>query len=506
MFASCSLHKSTIFFYWPNSLDEPFWDYFCLVDLNQKKQFYKALLKNFSFEPTQDQDLSFKLLSDYCLNLNPNLIFLLKGYAGTGKTTLIKTLVKTLPGFKRKSVLLAPTGRAAKVITKYSSKQASTIHRHIYNPKRDKGGGMIFTLKENKAVNALYIVDEASMIQDSGNDGSLVSSGLLHDLIEFVKNGINCKILFVGDMAQLPPVHTSLSPALNGDYLERNYGLEVIESEMREVMRQAQDSGILENATHLRELQKADIYEVPKFNGSFDFQRLIEGYEIEDALQDSFRDVGREGTVVIVRSNKRANLYNQQIRSRILWQEDEISAGDYLMVVKNNYFWLPEGSKAGFIANGDTIELLEIYEYKDLYDHRFARVKVRMVDYEDIPPFDTVLFLDVLDMDAPSLKWEDSGKLYKKVMEDYMDIPQKYKRHQEVQANPYFNALQVKFAYAITCHKAQGGQWENVFIEQPWLPDGKIELDYLRWLYTALTRASKKVHLIGFKDDYFPED
>ena len=252
-------------------------------------------------------------------------------------------------------------------------------------------------------------------------------------------------------------------------------------------------------------MQKDEIFESPKFKSSSDFLRLIEGYEIEDALQDSFRDVGREGTVVIVRSNKRANLYNQQIRSRILWQEDEISAGDYLMVVKNNYFWLPESSKAGFIANGDTIELLEIYEYKDLYDHRFARVKVRMVDYEDIPAFDTVLFLDVLDMDAPSLKWEESSKLYKKVMEDYMDIPQKYRRHQEVQANPYFNALQVKFAYAITCHKAQGGQWENVFVEQPWLPEGKIELDYLRWLYTALTRASSKLQLIGFRDDYFEE-
>ncbi len=475
------------------------------MELNQKNQFNRALIKNFSFEPTQGQKESFKLLSEYCLNLNPNSIFLLKGFAGTGKTSLIKTLVQTLPGFKRKSVLLAPTGRAAKVISQYSSRQASTIHRHIYNPKRDKGGGMIFTLKANKATNTIYIVDEASMIQDTGKDSSLISSGLLHDLLEFVKSAVNCKILFVGDTAQLPPVHTSLSPALNAQYLESKYGLEVMEFEMTEVMRQSRESGILENATQLRQMQKDEIFESPKFKSSSDFLRLIEGYEIEDALQDSFRDVGREGTVVIVRSNKRANLYNQQIRSRILWQEDEISAGDYLMVVKNNYFWLPESSKAGFIANGDTIELLEIYEYKDLYDHRFARVKVRMVDYEDIPAFDTVLFLDVLDMDAPSLKWEESSKLYKKVMEDYMDIPQKYRRHQEVQANPYFNALQVKFAYAITCHKAQGGQWENVFVEQPWLPEGKIELDYLRWLYTALTRASSKLQLIGFRDDYFEE-
>ena len=229
----------------------------------------------------------------------------------------------------------------------------------------------------------------------------------------------------------------------------------------------------------------------------------MEGFEVEDALNDSFRDVGREGTAVIVRSNKRAGLYNQQIRARILWQEDEISAGDFLMVVKNNYFWLEDGSKAGFIANGDIIELLQIYEYKELYGYRFARVKVQMVDYPDEKPFETMLLLDVLNLPSPSLTWEDSKLLYQKVLEDYQDIPQKYRRHQEVQKNPYFNALQVKFAYAITCHKAQGGQWDNVFIEQPWLPTGEIDLDYLRWLYTALTRAKEKVYLIGFKDEYF---
>lgn len=475
------------------------------MDIIQKKRFYKALTDNFNFEPTNDQAKAFELLSDYCLNLNPNLIFLLKGYAGTGKTTLIKTLVKTLPAFKRKSVLLAPTGRAAKVITSYSGKMASTIHRHIYNPKRDKGGGMIFTLKQNKAVNTLFIVDEASMIQDSNGDGSLISSGLLHDLMEFVKSGVNCKLLFVGDIAQLPPVNTSISPALDSQYLELQYRKECIELEMKEVMRQSEGSGVLENATQIRNQQLDELFEIPELRTSVDVERLLEGYEIEDALQNSFRDVGRDGTAIIVRSNKRANLYNQQIRRRILWQEDEISAGDYLMVVKNNYHWLQDGAKAGFIANGDIIELLEIYEYKDLYDHRFARAKVRMVDYDSIPPFDTVLFLDVLDMPAPALSWEEGSKLYKKVLEDYQDIPQKYKRHQKVQANPYFNALQVKFAYAVTCHKAQGGQWQNVFVEQPWLPDGKVDMDYLRWLYTAFTRASQKLFLIGFKDEYFPE-
>ena len=476
------------------------------MDILQKKRFYKALVDNFGFEPTNDQNEAFNLLSEFCLNLNPNLLFLLKGYAGTGKTSLIKSLVKTLPSFKRKSILLAPTGRAAKVITSYSGRSSSTIHRHIYNPKRDRGGGTIFTLKQNKSVNTIYVVDEASMIQDSNGDGSLISSGLLHDLLEFVKSGVNCKLILVGDTAQLPPVHTSISPALDSEYLESQYGKECFELEMQEVMRQTKGSGVLQNATTLRNLQLEESYHFPDLQTSPDVERLLEGYEIEDALQNSFRDAGREGTAIIVRSNKRANLYNQQIRRRILWQEDEISAGDYLMVVKNNYHWLPQGSKAGFIANGDIIELLEIYEYKDLYDYRFARVKVRMVDYDNIPPFDTVLFLDVLDMAAPALNWEDGNKLYQKVLEDYQDIPQKYKRHQKVQANPYFNALQVKFAYAVTCHKAQGGQWRNVFVEQPWLPDGNVDLDYLRWLYTAFTRASEKLFLIGFTDDYFPQN
>lgn len=474
------------------------------MDIVRKKQFLSALKENFKFRPTSDQSVAFEALSEFCLSLNPNEVFLLKGYAGTGKTTLIKTLVKTLPNYKRKCVLMAPTGRAAKVMSQYSGKMASTVHRHIYRPKRDRGGGMLFNLRENKATSTIYIVDEASMLQDVGTDKNFASGGLLHDLLEFVKNGINCKLILVGDVAQLPPVGTSLSPALDSDYLNLHFRKDCIEVEMKEVMRQSQDSGILTNATALRDQQVSELFEAPQVEVSADVIRLTEGYEIEDALQDSFKQAGREGTAIIVRSNKRANLYNQQIRGRILWQEDEISSGDYLMVVKNNYFWLPEGAKAGFIANGDIIELLEIYEYVDLYDHRFARVKVRMVDYENVPPFETVLFLDVLDMPAASLKWEDSGKLYQKIMEDYMDIPQKYKRHQKVQTNSYFNALQVKFAYAVTCHKAQGGQWENVFIEQPWLPEGKVDMDYLRWLYTAMTRAQKKVFLIGFKDEYFP--
>lgn len=473
------------------------------MELSSKKRLETELLRNFGFEPTVDQARALRLLSEFCLSTRSNEVFLLRGYAGTGKTTLIQTLVKTLPVYKRKTALLAPTGRAAKVMSQYTGKAAFTIHKYIYRPKKDTGGRAVFNLRENKGVNTLYIVDEASMISDAGSDPSLASGSLLRDLLDFVKNGVNCKLMLVGDVAQLPPVGSEQSPALDASYLGVHYRREAVEVEMKEVMRQVSDSQILKNATDLRRKQTENDFSTPKFETGKEVIRLVEGFEVEDALNDSFREVGREGMAILVRSNKRASLYNQQIRARVLWQEDEISSGDFLMVVKNNYFWLPEGSKAGFIANGDIIELLQIYEYKELYGYRFARVKIRMVDYPDEKPFETMLLLDVLNLPSPSLSWEESRGLYQKVLEDYADIPQKYKRHQEVQKNPFFNALQVKFAYAITCHKAQGGQWDNIFIEQPWLPSGEIDQDYLRWLYTAITRAKGKVYLIGFKEEYF---
>lgn len=475
------------------------------MEIDARRKLEKQLVQNFGFEPTADQLVALRELASYCLSLNSNEVFLLKGYAGTGKTTLIKTLVKTLPTYKRKTMLLAPTGRAAKVMSQYSRKAAYTIHKYIYRPKRDTRGMTMFNLRENKATNTVYIVDEASMINDAGGDNTLASGSLLHDLLAFVRNGVNCKVILVGDTAQLPPVGTDQSPALDASYLGVHYRKETVEVELQEVMRQMEDSAILQNATRLRAMQDDFDFTPPQFETAADVVRLIEGFEVEDALNDSFKEAGREGTAILVRSNKRAGLYNKQIRARILWQEDEISAGDYLMVVKNNYSWLPEKSKAGFIANGDIIELLQIYELNELYGYRYARVKINMVDYPDEEPFETILMLNTLDMPSASLSWEDSQKLYNTILEDYADIPQKYKRHQSVKDNPYYNALQVKFAYAITCHKAQGGQWENVFIEQPWLPNGEIDLDYLRWLYTAFTRAQKKVFLIGFKDEYFSE-
>jgi exodeoxyribonuclease-5 len=472
------------------------------MDTSNQQHLAFKLKQNFGLDPTDDQYKALQALAEYCLNPEKRRVFLLKGYAGTGKTSLIKTLVKTLPAAGFKTTLLAPTGKAAKVMTLYSQKAAYTIHKHIYWPKKNAFGGASFSLKENKASNTLYVVDEASMIQE-GTANNSTGQSLLEDLLHFVQMGKNCKLLLVGDIAQLPPVGSNGSYALDSVYLKRAYGLEVDQVEMKVVMRQVKDSVILSNATQLRQLQLDDLIALPRFKTGPDFIRLTEGYEVEEALNHSFSNAGKEETAILVRSNKRASLYNRQIRARILWQEDEINAGDYLMVVKNNYHWLPEESKAGFIANGDTIELLQIFERNAFYGYNYVRANVRMVDYPQEPPFETVILLDVLDMPSAALSWEQSRALYNTILEDYQDLPSKYQQHQEVRRNPFYNALQVKFSYAITGHKAQGGQWENVFIEKPWLPEGKPDLELLRWLYTAITRAKEKVFLMGFDEPYF---
>lgn len=432
---------------------------------------------------------------------------MLTGYAGTGKTTVIGTLVSCLWQVKKSAVLLAPTGRAAKVISGYSKQEAFTIHKKIYFPKKDKGGGVKFVLQPNKHRNTIFIVDEASMIPDAPSESALYKNGsLLNDLMQYVYSGHNCRLLFVGDRAQLPPVKLDLSPALNPNTIELNYNKQVQGVEMTEVVRQSQESGILSNATLIREALEEDFYEsFTFFLKSFkDIVRLVDGYEIMDAINEAYSSNGHEETAIIVRSNKRANLYNKQIRERILFRESRLSAGDYLMVVKNNYFWVKPTSEAGFIANGDIIEVLEIFDIKDLYGFTFAEVKIKMVDYPRMKPFETVLLLDTIDAESPSLAYEDSNKLYQSVAEDYADVSSNYKRFLSIKNNRFFNALQVKFSYAITCHKSQGGQWNTIFIEQPYLPNG-IDRDYLRWLYTAVTRAKEKLYLIGFKDDMFAE-
>lgn len=468
-------------------------------------EFYALIKQQFPFTPTIKQNILLQQLSEFIFNKTQNSLFVIKGYAGTGKTTIVGTIVTNLWKAKMSAVLMAPTGRAAKVISNYSGKEAFTIHKKIYFPKSEKGGGVSFVLQPNKHKNTIFIVDEASMIPDTPGDSKLFENGsLLDDLIQYVYSGHLCKLILIGDTAQLPPVKLDLSPALDENTIALNYNKEVFKMELDEVVRQEQGSGILANATVLRESLSNELFDAFKFDlADFkDIIRLIDGHEIMDAINDAYSDLGNEETAIIVRSNKRANLYNQQIRSKILFNENELTVGDYLMVVKNNYFWIKPTTEAGFIANGDIIEVLEIFKMEELYGFHFAEVKVRMVDYPKMAPFETVLLLDTVESETPSLSYDDSNRLYQEVMKDYENETSKYKKFLKVKNNKHFNALQVKFSYAITCHKSQGGQWNTVFVEQPYLPNG-IDKEYLRWLYTAVTRAKEKLYLIGFKDDFF---
>jgi len=474
--------------------------------IKTSSEFYKLLVKSFPFKPTSTQDILLQQLAAFVYSKEKNELFLLKGYAGTGKTTTISTVVTNLWETGKKSVMLAPTGRAAKVISNYANKPAYTIHKKIYHPRKQKNGGVSFVLQVNKHTNTIFIVDEASMISDATSNSKLFENGsLLDDLMSYVYSGNGCKLILIGDTAQLPPVKLDVSPALEERTLELHYNKDVAVLELEEVMRQHKGSGILVNATSMRQqLTGYDFFEF-KFDLDFpDIIRLQDGYDIEDAINSAYDNIGVEDTAFIVRSNKRANQYNEQIRTKIRGQENEISTGDFVMVVKNNYFWLPESSDAGFIANGDICEIMAIKSIKELYGFRFAEVTVRMIDYKNQNPFDTVIMLDTLASETPSLSYEDSNRLYQEVAKDFVDERSNYKRLLSIKKNKYFNALQIKFAYAMTCHKSQGGQWQTVFIEQPYLPDG-VSKEFLRWLYTAVTRAQEKLYLIGFKNDFFDD-
>lgn len=466
------------------------------------KKLHNLLLKNFAFEPTSQQHKVIDQLSEYVMDSSARSLFLLKGYAGTGKTTLVSALVKSLWPIGKKVVLLSPTGRAAKVLSSYSGKKALTIHKKIYWIKTNSKGNTYVTLQKNKYSDTVFIVDEASMIADTSDKG-FGGRSLLDDLIEYVYDGINCKLILIGDTAQLPPIHLDVSPALDENVLAVTYDRDVYSTELTQVVRQKSDSLILENATRLRQQIARENEVTPTFFCDSDVVRLQSGMDLQDALEDCYSQSGVEDTIVICRSNKRANLYSQQIRAKIRWQEDEISVGDYLMVVRNNYFWLPEGSKAGFLANGDSVEVLRIYEVNELYNHCFARLSVRLVDYPNEENLEVIVLLDTLTSETPAMTYAQYKALYAAVEEDYKDIPHKHQRNKEIKQNPYFNALQVKFAYAITCHKSQGGQWKNVFVEQGYFTSDMMGKEYLRWLYTAMTRATKKLYLVNFKDDFF---
>lgn len=467
-----------------------------------KAKLVQLLNKKFPFEPTSQQSEVINQLSEFVENSSANSLFLLKGYAGTGKTTLVSSLINSLWSVGKKVVLLAPTGRAAKVLSVYSKKSAFTIHKKIYWMRTNSQGNTYVTLQENKHTNTIFVVDEASMIPDSSDKG-FGGRILLDDLIEYVNSGVMCKLILIGDTAQLPPVHLEISPALDENLLGVTYRKDVYSAELTQVVRQQSSSLVLENATQLRDKIKDNNFSTPSIKCNNEVIRLDVGMDIQDALEDAYSQSGVEGTVVICRSNKRANLYNQQIRARIRGQEDELSTGDFLMVVRNNYFWLPEGSKAGFIANGDMVEVMRIYEINELYDCRFARISVRLVDYPDEENLECIVLLDVLTSESPAMTYEQYKKFYDEVAKDYTDIPKRAQRNKEIKLNPYFNALQVKFAYAITCHKSQGGQWENVFVEQGYFTSDMLSKEYFRWLYTALTRSTKKLHLINFKKEFF---
>jgi exodeoxyribonuclease V len=453
--------------------------------------------------PTDQQREAFLVLERFLKADAGDECFVLKGYAGTGKTTLISSLVKVLPKLNFRSVLLAPTGRAAKVISNYSGKKAFTIHKRIYRKKDAVSPDMSFSLGDNLAENTVFIVDEASMISDQGNDFS--RNSLLHDLVSYVYNGKNCKLMLVGDTAQLPPVGSPDSPALDLKIMRDYFSVTIFSYELTDVVRQEKASGILHNATEIRELIRRDESEFPKINikGFKDIYRMT-GERLVEGLHYAYDKFGMENTLVICRSNKNANAYNQNIRNRILYREDELTGGDYIMVVRNNYFWLqPEENSGSFIANGDIGRIRKVRNLHEQYGFRFAEIVLELIDYPDEEPLTCKVLLNTLYAETPSLSSADSKRLFEAVMEDYQHIPNKRLRMQELKKDPYYNALQIKFAFAVTCHKAQGGQWEAVFIDQGYLTDEMMNTEFLRWLYTGITRSTKELFMVNFSDQFF---
>ncbi len=466
------------------------------------KNFRSIFLSYLSFEPTLDQSTLINLLNEFITNHDEREIMVIKGYAGTGKTNMVAALSKTLPSFKWRSVLLAPTGRAAKVLSTYSQKPAQTIHKKIFKKMTTPDGGVQFSLGENLHRNTVFIVDEASMIGlDNPNSESIYGS-LLESLFEYVYSGDNCKLILVGDTAQLPPVGSNESPALNIDFLKSAYHLNIKYIELKQVARQQDASGILLNATYLRECIANDMDTFPKLQSFSDVIRL-NGDELEDALNQAYSNYGFNDVLLVTRSNKRAYLFNQAVRQRIRYMEDDLCGGDLMMVVKNNYFWLDDKSEAGFIANGDSLEIKKIIKRKEMYGFNFAECIVNLCDYPNSPELTLNLLLDAISTETSALNKEQQQLLFEAIMEDVSDQPIKGLRMAYLKNSPYFNALQVKFNYAVTCHKAQGGQWPCVFIDQGYLTKDMINVEYLRWLYTAFTRASEKIYLMNFSDDFF---
>lgn len=454
---------------------------------------------NFLYKPTLEQEKAVKSLADFLISRQADAVFLLNGYAGTGKTSLIGALVKTLDQLQQKCILLAPTGRAAKVFSHYAKHSAFTIHKKIYRQRNYSNDMDNFSLDDNLHQHTLFIVDEASMIANEGLSGAAFGTGrLLDDLIQYVYAGTGCRLMLVGDTAQLPPVGEEESPALSPDML-RGYGLEVHGAQLTEVVRQMHDSGILWNATELRRyIADEDFFTLPSIRvEGFPDIRTVPGNELIEAISDCYDHAGMDETIVVCRSNKRANIYNKGIRNSILYREDELNTGDLLMVAKNNYFWTEQCKDIDFIANGDIGVVRRVRRVRETYGFRFADVVLAFPDYNDVE-LEVKLLLDTLHTDTPALPKELNDKLFYSVLEDYADITVKRERMKKMKADPHYNALQVKYAYAVTCHKAQGGQWKRVFLDQGYMTEDRLTPDYFRWLYTAFTRATETLYLVNW--------
>lgn len=469
------------------------------------------ILQQFGFPPTQEQAHALEVFAEFLTDRDPHAVMILRGSAGTGKTTLSGAIVRTLKEIRQKVMLLAPTGRAAKVFSLNSGSPAYTIHRRIYREKSFSGVEGLFNLNDNLYTDTLFMVDEASMIANMGLGGMSFGSGcLLDDLVHFVYQGRNDRLLLIGDKAQLPPVGEEESPALHAAMLE-GYGLKVYECDLNEVLRQSEESGILYNATMIRQMiTHDDITQLPKihFAGYSDIKPMP-GAELIEALADSYHHVGLDDTIVVTRSNKRANIFNQGIRNMVLDREEELSQGDILMIVKNNYYWMEEERKSNnklqsneipaFLANGDRAKVLKVRRRIDLYGFRFATLLLQFPDYGNYELEATVL-LDTLTSEAPALTHEQQEQLFHQIEEDYQNIPLKADRMKAIRQDQFFNALQVKFAYAVTCHKAQGGQWAHVYVDQGYMTDDMLNPDYIHWLYTAFTRATEMLYLVNWPE------
>lgn len=461
----------------------------------------ELLRKNFPFQPTNGQANFFVKMDEFFRKpAEDKPVFILKGYAGTGKTSLMSAVVKVLPRLDMRSLLLAPTGRAAKVMSTYSGRAAFTIHKIIYKPKGEPGtmgGG--FTLQKNYFKDTLFIIDESSMLADDGG----MAGNLLWDLITYTFSGSGNRLLFVGDTAQLPPVGSTYSPALDSSYLQRHYRLEADQLELVEVMRQKLESGILFNATSLRNelLPEKSVIKIQTHLFTDIFKMTSE--KLEDGLRYAYSKYGTENTCIITRSNKAAVQYNGYIRRTIHFYEDEISSGDLLMIVKNNYTYMAESEKVNFLANGDMVEVMKIRNFEERYGLRFATLELRLLDYPEEPYFEGKVILDTLYSSGPSLSRDQNRSLYDQVSEDYADLANKTERMEFIRKDPYLTALQVKFAYALTCHKAQGGQWQAVFIDQGYLVEDQVDKEFVRWLYTAVTRATEELYLVNFSPSFF---